>query len=80
MVGEVSCEYCRDLNGRTIGGDDGFFFVSKRTLRRSDGAIQVWPILRYDASDEVFSCDIEIEDHVVINYCPMCGADLTEGL
>lgn len=68
------CEYCE--HGKLIIGGDGYFYVGKRTLRRRDGEVQEQPILKYEASDSVFSFDVEIEDHFVINNCPMCGREL----
>lgn|GEM_PF-4335015 len=68
------CDYCE--NGKLICGGDGYFRITKRTLRRRDGETREQPILRYEASDDVFSAEIEIDDHFVINNCPMCGRDL----
>lgn len=77
MVGEMSCEYCKGCNGKLIHGGDGYFTISKCAHRRHDGSKEEFPILEYTASDSVFSCDVEIEDYTQINYCPMCGSDLT---
>ena len=50
------CEYCE--NGKLICGGNGYFRITKRTLRRRDGETQEQPILRYEASDDVFSAEI----------------------
>ena len=71
------CDHCE--HGKLIIGGDGYFLVGKRTLRRRDGETQEQPILKYVASDDVFSTEIEIDDHFVINYCPMCGRELKGG-
>ena len=68
------CDYCEQ--GRLIFGGDGYFHIGTRTLRRRDGETQEQPILKYEASDAVFSTEIEIDDHFVINNCPMCGRGL----
>jgi hypothetical protein len=68
------CEYCE--HGKLIFGGDGYFYIGTRTLRRRDGETQEQPILKYEASDDVFSTEIQIDDHFVINNCPMCGREL----
>lgn len=68
------CDYCEQ--GKLIFGGDGYFRIGTRTLHRRDGETQEQPILRYEASDDVFSTAIEIDDHFVINNCPMCGREL----
>lgn len=80
MVGEVSCEYCNKLNGEMIYTTDGCFCIDSRIAIMRDGECRTEPIMSYCASDDIFGCDVGIEDSIVINYCPMCGADLTEGL
>ena len=69
----MSCEYC---SGKPMAGSDGYFVVSKRRLRRRDDSEVTQPILRYEASDSLFSSDVEIDDHIVIRHCPMCGEEL----
>ena len=68
------CDYCEQ--GKLIFGGDGYFRIGTRTLHRRNGETQEQPILKYEASDAVFSTEIEIDDHFVINNCPMCGRKL----
>ena len=72
----MSCDYCKA--GHTLCGSDGSFRVGYRTVRHMNGSKSSEPIIKYCAWDSVFATDIEIEDHVVINYCPMCGEKLGE--
>ena len=68
------CDYCEHC--KPIFGGDGYFYIGTRTLRRRDGETQKQPILKYEASGAVFSTEIEIDDHFVINNCPICGREL----
>ena len=71
----MSCEYCKDLNGSLMSGCEGEFFIDTRTFGAAAGPHKE-PILRYVASDEIFSTDVEIDDNIVIRFCPMCGEEL----
>lgn len=72
----MSCEYCK---GKLMFGADGYFMIGERTLHRRDGNTVIQPILKYEASEQVFSSEIEIYDHIVIKFCPMCGDSLNDG-
>lgn len=73
----MSCQYCKDLKGEFMPAGDGEFQVFFRRYRRGDSEI-VQPIIRYIASADVFGCDIDIDDHIHIKYCPMCGERLVD--
>ena len=72
----MSCEYCK---GMLIAGAEGHFMIGKRTLHSRNGDTVIQPIMRYEASDWVFSSEIEVDDHIVIKFCPMCGDSLNDG-
>lgn len=71
----MSCMFCKDLKGELIYGNDGTFQITKRSMFE-DGEETVQPIVNYYAFDRVFDFDVEIDDHFVIAYCPMCGEKL----
>ena len=71
----LSCKYCENLSGEFMPASDGLFQVFSRRYRRGDGEV-VRPVIRYIASADVFGCEVEVDDHFVIQYCPMCGEKL----
>lgn len=70
----MSCKFCNGNNA--LVGSDGWFLVSSHTLRKRDGSVEVQPIIRYTISGEIFGTEVEVDDHAVIRYCPMCGGEL----
>ena len=71
----MSCKYCENLRGEFMPACDGEFQVCYRRYWRGDDEVTE-PIIRYIASADVFGCEVEVDDHFVIAYCPMCGEKL----
>ncbi len=67
------CKYC---NHELMYGSEGSFQIRTCMLHKRDGSVVEQPILGYEASGEVFSTELIVEDHIVIKYCPMCGRKL----
>lgn len=71
----MSCQFCsgsKDALLPTVGGVGRFYLAGYETCDDQGWSITV-PCIRYEAEDMIFDHPINIEDHVLIHYCPMCS-------